>query len=137
MDIIDVREYILSLPRVEETTPFGDESIVYRIAGKWFAVYIMERPEAIAVKCDPDRAVMLRDRYDAVTPAWHFNKRHWNDLQISHLPTEMVKQEIRHSYLLVIKKNVSPKSLKERLLLEAKTAGIIDKIKASDSYPFF
>ncbi len=127
MNIVDVREYILSLPNVDEVQPFAeDEAITYQIGGKWFAVYIFERPEFLAVKCHPDRAIAMRDKFAAISPAWHFNKRHWNDLQFEKLPEDLVKQEIRHSYLSVIRKNVSPKSLREDLLEAAALAEISD-----------
>ena len=103
MDLMDCRDYILSLPAVEESQPFDDEVVVYKIGGKWFAVVIFSRGGYLAVKCNPDRAIILRDRYSAIAPAWHFNKRHWNDLLVAELSDEMVKREIRHSYFCVIK----------------------------------
>lgn len=127
MNIEEIREYILALPEVEEVEQFTD-IIVYKIAGKWFAVCSFERPDYIAVKCDPDRAAMLRDEYDAVTPAWHFNKKHWNDLRITSLPSAVVKREIRHSYLTVIRRNVTPKVLRQELEAVAKCAGIDDSV---------
>ncbi len=127
MDSLDVRDYLLSLPMVEEVQPFTeDEAVVYKIGGKWFAVHIFERPEYFAVKCHPDRAILLRDEFPAITPAWHFNKRHWNDLLVEDLPEEIVKREIRHSYLTVIRRNISPKYLREELLRIAAQAGLKD-----------
>ncbi len=127
MEALDVREYLMSLPEVEEVMPFSEsEAVVYEIGGKWFAVHIFERPEFFAVKCHPDRAICLRDQFPAITPAWHFNKRHWNDLLVEDLPEEVVKREIRHSYLTVIRKNVSPKALREELLRKASEADIQD-----------
>lgn len=126
MNIEEVRDFLLSLPNVEEVNPFSDDSeiIIYKIGGKWFAAYIFERPEFLAVKCNPDRAMILRDKFPAITPAWHFNKKHWNDLHFNSLRTDMVKQEIIHSYLTVIRKNVTPKSLKDSLLSDATRADI-------------
>ncbi len=127
MDILEIRDYMLSLPGAEEVLPFSDdEAAVFKIGGKWFAVYIFGRPEYLAVKCNPDRAILLRDEYSAVTPAWHFNKRHWNDLKFEELPDEVVMQEIRHSYMTVIKKNISPKALREEFTKRAEEAGIED-----------
>ncbi len=120
MDIIEAREFLLSLPNAEEVQPFqGDEALIYKIGGKWFAAYIFERPRYLAVKCHPDRAILLRDEHAAITPAWHFNKRHWNDLCIDMLPDEVVRREIRHSYLTVIRQNVTPKALRTELLAAA------------------
>lgn len=128
MNVEDVRQYMLELPGTEEVCPFADENeiIIYKIGGKWFAAYIFGRPEFLAVKCDPVRAVLLREHYDAITPAWHFNKRHWNDLRFTQLPTEIVKREIRHSYLAVIKANVTPKALRDTLLRQAAETGVTD-----------
>ncbi len=123
MNIEEIREYILALPEVVEVEQFTDV-IVYKIGGKWFAVCSFERPDYIAVKCDPGRAAMLRDEYDAVTPAWHFCKKHWNDLRITSLPSGVVKREICHSYLTVIRRNVTPKALRQELEAVAERAGI-------------
>ena len=59
MDLMDCRDYILSLPAVEECQPFDDEVVVYKIGGKWFAVVIFSRGGYLAVKCNPDRAIIL------------------------------------------------------------------------------
>ena len=127
MDIIDLREYLLSLPLVEECQPFGDDAVVYKVGGRMFVCCVLEHAERIAVKCNPDRAIVLRDEYlSAITPAWHFNKRHWNDLYFEQLPSEIVKREIRHSYLTVIRENVTPKALRNELLAIVQEAGIED-----------
>ncbi len=127
MDILEAREFLLSLPNAEEVQPFqDDEAVIYKVGGKWFAVYIFARSRYLAVKCHPDRAVQLRDEYSAITPAWHFNKRHWNDLCIDSLPNEVVRREIRHSYLTVIRQNVTPKALRAELLAAAAEADVQD-----------
>ena len=73
MDIIDLREFVLSLPLVEECQPFGDDAVVYKVGGRMFACCVLEHAERIAVKCNPDRAIALRDEHlSAITPAWHF-----------------------------------------------------------------
>ncbi len=127
MDIIDLREYILSLPLVEECQPFGDDAVVYKVGGKMFLCCVLEYAERIAVKCNPDRAIALRDEYlSAITPAWHFNKKHWNDIYFEQLPREVVEREIRHSYLTVIRENVTPKVLREEILAMAREAQVED-----------
>ena len=127
MDIVDVREYILSLPLVEECQPFGEDSVVYKVGGRLFVCCVLEFAERIAVKCQPDRAIVLRDRYlSAITPAWHFNKKHWNDIYFEQLPREVVEREIRHSYLTVIRENVTPKALREEILAVVQQEGIED-----------
>lgn len=127
MDIIDLREYILSLPLVEECQPFGDDAVVYKVGGRMFACCVLEYAERIAVKCQPDRAVVLRDEYlSAITPAWHFNKRHWNDIYFVQLPREVVEREVRHSYITVIRENVTPKALREEIMEVVRHANIED-----------
>ena len=127
MDIVDLREYILSLPLVEECQPFGDDAVVYKVGGRMFACCVLDFAERIAVKCQPDRAVLLRDEYlSAITPAWHFNKKHWNDIYFEQLPREVVEREIRHSYITVICENVTPKALREEIMAIVRQAGVED-----------
>ncbi len=127
MDIVDLREYLLSLPLVEEYQPFGDDAVVYKVGGRMFLCCVLEHAERIAVKCNPDRAIVLRDDYiSAITPAWHFNKRHWNDIYFEQLPREVVEREIRHSYLTVIRENVTPKALREEIMEVVRQAQIED-----------
>ena len=122
-----MREYIVSLPLVEECQPFGDDAVVYKVGGRMFACYVLEHTTRVAVKCNPDRAIALRDEYlTAITPAWHFNKRHWNDIYFEQLPRTVVEREIRHSYLTVIRENVTPKALREEILEVVKEAAIED-----------
>ena len=127
MDIVDLRAYVLSLPLVEECQPFGDDAVVYKVGGRMFLCCVLEHAERIAVKCNPDRAIALRDTYlEAITPAWHFNKRHWNDIYFERLPREVVEGEIRHSYLTVIRENITPKALREEIMAVVRDAQIED-----------
>ena len=92
-----------------------------------FLCYALERANHVAVKCNPDRAIVLRDNYlSAITPAWHFNKRHWNDIYFEQLPRAIVEREIRHSYITVIRENVTPKALREAILAIVHEYGIED-----------
>ena len=117
MDILDLREYLLSLPLVEESQPFGDDAVVYKVGGRMFACYILPYPQRIAVKCHPDRAIALRDEYlNSITSAYHLNKRHWNDIYFEQLPRKVIEREVRHSYLTVIRQNVTPKALRDEIL---------------------
>lgn len=112
---------------VEECQPFGDDAVVYKVGGKMFACCVLEHAERIAVKCNPDRAIVLRDTHlSAITPAWHFNKRHWNDIYFEQLPRAVVEREIRHSYLTVIRENVTPKALREEIMEVVHQAQIED-----------
>ena len=81
--------------------------------------------DRIAVKCDPDRAIMLRERYPEVTTAPHFNKRHWNGLRTDgDLPDAFLREQIRDSYMLVLRQSVTPRALREELLACVERLGL-------------
>ena len=127
MDIIDFREYCISLPDVDETLPFDDTTLVYKVGGRMFAMVSLERADYFAVKCDPERAVILRDRYPQITAGWHLNKRHWNDVRFDgRLDDDALRREIRHSYMLVVRQNVTPRALREEILAHISESGIVD-----------
>ncbi|MFC5049340.1 MmcQ/YjbR family DNA-binding protein [Rubritalea spongiae] len=94
----------MALPEVEETTPFGPDALVYKVAGKIFAVTQPDDvPSRINLKCDPDRALELRDQYEWVKPGWHMNKRHWNTVVLDGgAPDALLVELVRHSYQLVV-----------------------------------
>lgn len=106
MNIEELREYCLSLDNATEDMPFEDEYLVFRVFGKWFAVIRLNDPELkISVKCDPDKAIELRERYNSVNAAWHFNKKYWNSIVLNHdMNDETVKYWIRHSVQEVVRK---------------------------------
>ena len=78
MNIEEIREYCLSLPMTSEVMAFGEEYLLLRVCGKIFACIALERSESLVLKCDPAYAVELRERYREIEPAWHWNKRYWN-----------------------------------------------------------
>jgi predicted DNA-binding protein (MmcQ/YjbR family) len=104
MILADFCAHCLSMPAVEETTPFGPDVLVYKVCGKMFALAIPdEMPHRVNLKCDPERALELRDRYEDIMPGYHMNKRHWNTLQLGGgLPNALVRELIEHSYALVV-----------------------------------
>jgi len=117
MDVLEFRDYCLSLPLSEESTPFDETTLVYKVGGKMYAYAGMDDFTRIAVKCDPDTAVELRERYPEVAPAFHSDKRHWNDIHTTgDLPDSFIREQIRNSYLLVLHRSVTPKALREELL---------------------
>lgn len=127
MDIVSFREFCLSLPEVEECLPFDEDTLVFKVAGRMFAVVGLDNPIGFVVKCDPDRAIELRDRYPQVKAAFHFNKRHWNSLRFEgSMSDRQLEQEIRHSYLLVVRQNVTPKARRLELLEQIEKEEIID-----------
>jgi predicted DNA-binding protein (MmcQ/YjbR family) len=126
MDILELRRYCLSLPLAEECTPFDETTLVFKIGGKMFCYTDMVEFRWIAVKCDPDRAVLLRERYpELVTPAFHSNKRHWNDLYVDRdLSDAFVREQIRRSYMLVLRHNVTPRTLRDEMLAHVARHGL-------------
>ncbi len=105
MNLEELRTYCLSLPKVTEDTPFGENFLVFRIYGKIFALTDMDSvPSYVNLKCDPDKAVELREEYTEITAGYHMNKRHWNTLQIEKLSSGLIQELIRHSYEEVLKK---------------------------------
>lgn len=121
MDLLSFRDYCLSLPMTEECTPFDETTLVYKIGDKMYACASMTHFDRVAVKCDPDEALSLRERYAEITPAFHFNKRHWNDLRIDgDLPDAFLREQIRRSYQLVLHRCVTPRSLREELVEAAR-----------------
>lgn len=116
MDVLAFRDYCLSLPLTEESTPFDETTLVYKVGGKMYAYGDMVDFERIAVKCDPEEAVALREEYADVMPAWHSSKKHWNDIRTAgDLPDSFIRRQIRNSYLLVLQQNVTPRALREEI----------------------
>jgi predicted DNA-binding protein (MmcQ/YjbR family) len=104
MDLPEVISHILSKPSAEETLPFGPETLVYKVGGKMFALTSPDEfPLRLNLKCDPERALDLRDAHESIIPGWHMNKRHWNTLILDgSLPARLVCDLIDHSYDLVV-----------------------------------
>ena len=105
MDLAEFREYCLSKPRATEDTPFGPDVLVFKVSGKMFALAAVDEvPPSVNLKCDPDLALDLRDRYPQITPGYHMNKKHWNTVQMDGgVPDTEVRRMIDHSYDLVAK----------------------------------
>jgi predicted DNA-binding protein (MmcQ/YjbR family) len=104
MDLAQFREYCLSKPRVTEGTPFGPDVLVFKVGGKMFALTALdEMPTTVNLKCHPDWALDLRDRYEEVRPGYHMNKKHWNTVKIEgSIPDAELRKMIDHSYDLVV-----------------------------------
>ncbi|WP_116106588.1 MmcQ/YjbR family DNA-binding protein [Lewinella sp. IMCC34191] len=105
MDILEFRQYCLNMPAVTETMPFGPGTLVMKVAGKMFALTGLDEADfRINLKCDPQRAVELRDRYPEIIPGWHMSKKHWNTVHVENgaLPDTLVRELIDHSYDLVV-----------------------------------
>src|SRR5437660_4077567 len=104
MDLAQLREYCLSKPRATEGTPFGPDVLVFKVGCKMFALAALDEvPTTVNLKCDPDLALDLRDRYEQVTPGYHMNKKHWNTVEIeTGIPDAELRKMIDHSYDLVV-----------------------------------
>ena len=100
----DVLAICLHLPAAEETYPFGEEVVVVKVGGKMFAlVPLSEGPGSVNLKCDPARALELRDAYPGIRPGYHQNKRHWNTVDLDgSVEDDVVRGLIADSYALVV-----------------------------------
>jgi predicted DNA-binding protein (MmcQ/YjbR family) len=116
MNIELLREYCLKKPEVNESFPFGETTLVFKVAGKIFLLAgIDEIPLRINLKCDPEKAVELREQYDSVIPGYHMNKNHWNTIIIDgSIRSNEIYDWIDDSYLLVV--NSLKKTEKERVI---------------------
>lgn len=105
MNIEDFRIYCLSKAGTEECLPFDKDTLVFKVMGKMFALTSLASETFRAnLKCDPDRALELRESYEEVQPGYHMNKKHWNTVSFEgSLKDSMLKELIDHSYDLVVK----------------------------------
>jgi predicted DNA-binding protein (MmcQ/YjbR family) len=99
-----LRKWCLAQPGATEEFPFGENVSVFKVAGKMFALSILDsRPLEVSVKCEPELARALRQSYEAVRPGYHLNKRHWNTITIGgSLPDALVRDMVEDSYDLVV-----------------------------------
>ena len=102
MDIISIREYCISKENVSECMPFDDETLVFKKGTKIFAMANLEGELQLNLKCNPEYALELREKYSSVTPGYHMNKKHWNTISIDGLiPDKEIFEWIDHSYNIV------------------------------------
>ena len=115
MNVEELREYCLSLKGTTECLPFDDVTLVLKVQGKMFALIPLGNAEtSISLKCDPELAITLREEYEAVIPAYHFNKKHWNTVSLdSRITRNLICEWIDHSYQLVV--SGLPVKLREEL----------------------
>ena len=104
MDIDEVREYCMGKRSVEEGMPFGDGVLVYKVCNKIFLLIPVVKPYRMNVKCDPETALELREKYEDVQPGYHMSKKHWNTVFIEgKIPKNELYKMIDDSYSLIIK----------------------------------
>jgi predicted DNA-binding protein (MmcQ/YjbR family) len=106
MDLAEFRKYCLTKPEATEGTPFGETVLVFKVRGKIFALTSLDEVSGRAnLKCDPDLALELRDRYEQVRPGYHMNKKHWNTVELgTGIPDSEIRKMIDHSYELVARR---------------------------------
>ena len=106
MNIEEFHAYCMSKKGVEESFPFDEVTLVFKVMGKVFAITGLEREEfSVNLKCDPDYAIELREEYGDVQPGFHMNKKHWNTVMFENgMDDRLLKELIDHSYDLVVKK---------------------------------
>jgi predicted DNA-binding protein (MmcQ/YjbR family) len=106
----EIREYCLAKPGVTESLPFNDTALVFKVMDKMFALLdLSEDSRGITLKCDPELALELREQYPDVTPAYHFNKKHWITVYLNgSVSYKLIFKWIDHSYQLVVDKLSGP-----------------------------
>ena len=114
MNLEKFHTFCLSLPGTSEGFPFGENTLVFYVMGKLFALTDVDAFESVNLKCDPEEAVELRERYDAVQPGYHMNKKHWNTVLFDgSIPDKLLLEWTKKSYDLVVKG--LPKKVQEEL----------------------
>lgn len=105
MHIESFREFCLSMPHATEDFPFGPDTLVFKVGGKMFALTGLDSEEfKVNLKCEPEKAIELRDQYKEIIPGYHMNKKHWNTVSFQgSLGDDFLKELILHSYDLVYK----------------------------------
>jgi len=114
MDVEALRDYCLQKAGVTESFPFDENTLVFKVGGKIFLLIGLSNASSFNVKCDPERAVALREEFDEIKPGYHMNKVHWNTVSMhGRLTINQLKELISHSYDLVYKS--LPKKVKDQI----------------------
>lgn len=114
MNIETLREYCISKAGVLESFPFGDDTLVFKLANKIFLLASLANPNSFNVKCDPEKAILWREKYAEIIPGYHMNKKHWNTVYYDGSLSDSVLYEmIDHSYELVF--NSLPKTMQNQI----------------------
>lgn len=102
MTLEELRTHCERKPGVSWDTPFGPGVLVFRVAGRIFALAPVDVFNTVNLKCDPERAVELRERHPGIVPGYHMNKRHWNTVDVTgRVPHRLLLELVDHSYALV------------------------------------
>jgi predicted DNA-binding protein (MmcQ/YjbR family) len=104
VNIEEYRDYCLSLTGTTEGFPFDEKILVFKVCGKMFALTNVDEFKSINLKCDPEYAIELREKFHAVHAGYHMSKKHWNTINMDgSLSTQQIQEWITHSYDLVVK----------------------------------
>jgi len=106
MNFESIREYCLSKAGATEEFPFDEHTLVFKVKGKMFALIPLQRqPSQMNLKCDPERAIELRENFNSVKPGFHMNKKHWNTVELEgDVNAKKLAMMITHSYELIVSK---------------------------------
>ncbi len=114
MNLEEFRKYCLSKKGVSEDFPFGEDTLVFKVGGKIFAITSFSKPLSVNLKCDPERAVELREKYEEVQPGYHMSKKHWNTVNFEgRISGKELLKMVDDSYALVV--NGLSKSIRAEL----------------------
>ncbi len=112
MQLNSLLNYSLSLKGVEETFPFDKTTLVLKVGGKMFLLVDIDDASTVNLKCDPEKAIELRETYSGILPGYHMNKKHWNTVALDgDVDDQLIFDLVKHSYQLVIQS--LPKKLKD------------------------
>ena len=104
MNVEEIRQICIAKKGVTEGFPFDEMTLVLKVGGKMFALLNLDKNPSVNLKCDPERAIDLRERYDAILPGYHMNKQHWNTVMLDgSVPKNLILEMVNHSYDLVFK----------------------------------
>ena len=110
MNVEEYRDYCLSFTCTSENFPFNETVLVFKVLGKIFSLADVESFNGVNVKCNPEKAIELREEYFGVTPAFHMSKKHWNTISVDgSISDNLIKEWIKDSYCLVVSKMTKQK----------------------------
>jgi predicted DNA-binding protein (MmcQ/YjbR family) len=114
VNVEEFRIYCLSKAQVTEEFPFDETTLVFKVAGKMFALTGLDDPDfKVNLKCDPDRSIELREQYESIRPGWHMNKLHWNTVHLDgSISDQFFLELVDHSYDLIVQS--LPKKLRDQ-----------------------
>ena len=105
MNVEEYRDYCISKKGVTESFPFNETTLVFKVMGKMFALCGLDNvPLRVNLKCDPERAIALREEHDGIIKGWHMSKKHWNTVYLDKISKDLTRELIDHSYNLVVSK---------------------------------